>query len=154
VSQEITVTDNQPPSIQGQIYIVLSPGSPIDSAYVTVTDNCSTYTITYEDQEVSGGNVIRTYTAADECGNISTFIQILDLPYPIEYFETKTVTMCRCIGNDTWMTIHVSPQEVQHQLIMGSYIGRCRIKDYQNQAIPLRMHIEIARDGSIRKFVK
>jgi hypothetical protein len=149
-SQTITFIDDQPPLIVGEIYLELQNATDIDSIHVTITDNCSSYSVTYEDVEVSGSNVIRTYTAIDVCGNISTFTQILHIPITL-YILEKTVTMCKCVGNDTWLTIHVSPSEVQSLLGMGSYMGKCKIKDYQNQAIPLRMNIEITQDGSIRK---
>lgn len=152
--QTIHIIDEEPPLITGEIYLELQDASEVNSMHVTVTDNCSTYSIIYEDVEVSGGNIIRTYTAADECGNSSAFTQILYIPTMLLYVPEKTVTMCKCVGNDTWITIHVNPDDVQSLLGLGSYMGRCRIKDHQNQAIPLRMHIEIARDGSIRKFVK
>jgi hypothetical protein len=67
------------PIITGPIYLEINEGDNIDTLFVTVTDNCSTFAITYLDSEVSGNNVIRNYTATDACGNESTFEQIIKI---------------------------------------------------------------------------
>jgi len=51
----------------------------IDTLFVTVTDNCSSFNLTYSDLEYSGNNIIRNYTATDACGNVSTFEQIIGI---------------------------------------------------------------------------
>ena len=54
-------------------------------SHASATDNCGEVTLTWVDAEVSGGCVlpigqyVRTYTATDDCGNSSTFEQILTL---------------------------------------------------------------------------
>jgi hypothetical protein len=78
-SQIIIVTDITPPVITGEIYLEVNEGDNIDTSFITVTDNCSTFTITYVDSEVSGNNIIRNYTATDACGNVSTFEQIIGI---------------------------------------------------------------------------
>ena len=59
---------------------------PDANIYVNAVDVCGTViSITFNDVAVSGGCIhpvgmyVRTYTATDECGNESTFEQILDL---------------------------------------------------------------------------
>ena len=78
-SQTITLQDLTPPNITGEIYLEFPEGTNLDSIFVTVSDNCSTTTISYTDVDVSGNNVIRTYTATDYCGNTSTFEQIIHI---------------------------------------------------------------------------
>jgi hypothetical protein len=76
-SQTITSIDTTPPVITGPIYLEVNEGDNIDTLLVTVTDNCSSFNITYVDGQVSGNNIIRNYTATDACGNTSTFEQII-----------------------------------------------------------------------------
>lgn len=82
VTQEILVADFTAPVIVGEIDVI----GYCDQTYqalVTVSDNCDTdVTLTWEDFEVSGGcegRIIRTYTATDNCGNESSFVQIITL---------------------------------------------------------------------------
>jgi large repetitive protein len=80
-TQIITVQDTTAPVFSGQGQISL-PCDNNAGIYVSATDNCGQVTITYQDQPVSGGcvgTIIRTYTATDECGNSSTFVQIINL---------------------------------------------------------------------------
>ena len=47
-----------------------------DNFLATATDNCNEFTFTFSDVSVSGGcagEIIRTYTATDACGNMSEF---------------------------------------------------------------------------------
>ncbi len=80
--QVITIVDTTAPVITGEASLDM-PCDAIDmNILVEVTDNCNEWTLTYSDDEVSGGcagEVIRTYTATDACGNASDFVQILDL---------------------------------------------------------------------------
>ncbi len=80
--QVITIVDTTAPVITGEFELDMTCDDINMGMLVEVTDNCNTYTLTYEDEDVSGGcagQIIRTYTATDICGNASTFIQILDL---------------------------------------------------------------------------
>ena len=78
-SQIIIAMDTTPPVIAGEIYLEVNEGDNIDTTFIAVIDNCSTFTITYADSEVSGNNIIRNYTATDACGNVSTFEQIIGI---------------------------------------------------------------------------
>jgi hypothetical protein len=80
--QYIHVQDTTAPVIAGTIEIT-RPCDNYGGIYVTATDVCNTFTITYTEVMVSGGcagSVIRNYTATDTCGNVSTqFQQIIHL---------------------------------------------------------------------------
>jgi len=80
--QNIHIQDSTAPVISGTISIDRPCGDYI-GIYVEVSDNCSEYTVDYNDMMASGscaGNIIRTYTATDLCGNVSaTFTQIIHL---------------------------------------------------------------------------
>lgn len=63
-------------------------GEDIELAMAEAMDNCSSLTISYEDQHISGceGGYIRTYTATDACGNVTTAtttVTILDNEGPV-----------------------------------------------------------------------
>ena len=84
--QTITIQDTTEPVIEGDIEVLVAcEVYSADVGYATASDNCGEVTLTWIDVEVSGGCVlpigqyIRTYTATDECGNSSTFEQILTL---------------------------------------------------------------------------
>ena len=80
--QTITIVDTTAPVITGLVSLDM-PCDEIDENFLaTATDNCSEFTFTFVDLAVSGGcagEVIRTYTATDACGNMSEFVQIIDL---------------------------------------------------------------------------
>jgi len=78
-SQIIIAMDTTPPVITGEIYLEVNEGDNIDTTFIAVTDNCSTFIVSYVDTELSGNNIIRNYTATDECGNVSTFEQIIGI---------------------------------------------------------------------------
>ena len=85
--QIITVFDDVDPVMTGDLVVQIECSEyPDDNIYVTGEDSCGgEVEITFSDIAVSGGCVhpigmyLRTYTATDECGNSSTFEQILDL---------------------------------------------------------------------------
>ena len=58
---------------------------PDFTLYATATDNCGNVLMTFEDAAGDAGCVtpvgsyIRTYTAMDDCGNTSTFVQTITL---------------------------------------------------------------------------
>ncbi|MFZ6053540.1 HYR-like domain-containing protein, partial [Halocola ammonii] len=80
--QVITIVDTTAPVIEGEIEVEMPCDMVDESILVEASDNCGEVTLTYEDEGVSGGcagRIIRLYTAVDECGNSSTFEQIIDL---------------------------------------------------------------------------
>ena len=84
--QTITVQDTTAPTIEGDIEVVMScEAYDASVAHATASDNCGDVTLTWVDSEASGGCVlpigqyVRLYTATDDCGNASTFEQVLTL---------------------------------------------------------------------------
>lgn len=173
-TQTITFQDNVPPVINGDNYIELQNGQPVDSLYATATDDCSQVSLTYVDTEVSGGNIIRDYTATDNCGNVSTLEQILH-PYnsgPDDDDDdgededddcdhehggggsngnNNLVAICHRLGNGNWITIYVAQPAVQAHLNHGDTLGTC-CENQQIQYLPEGMRIEVEPSGQIRKY--
>ncbi len=143
--QTVVIADLEPPVIVGDVYVNLQQGMSVDDAYVVALDNCSEVGLTFTDVEVSGNNIIRTYTATDGCGNQSTFEQI------IHNRTNNLVAICHELGNGNWITIHVAPQAVPAHLAHGDYLGPCR--NESNQWLPY-MNLERLPDGSVRKIVR
>ena len=85
-TQTITVQDTTAPEITGDVEVMIAC-EDYDSAvaHASASDNCGEVTLTWTDTQVSGGCVlpigqyVRMYTATDECGNSSSFEQILTL---------------------------------------------------------------------------
>ena len=84
--QTITVEDTTAPVIEGAAEVMIAcENYDVMMSHASATDNCGEVTLTWVDAEVSGGCVlpigqyVRTYTATDDCGNSSTFEQILTL---------------------------------------------------------------------------
>jgi hypothetical protein len=154
-SQIIIAMDTTPPVITGEIYLEVNEGDNIDTTFIAVIDNCSTFTITYADSEVSGNNIIRNYTATDACGNVSTFEQIIGINIvtpPGDDDEDEDddddeddeddededdededddddngnkVAICHRTGNGSYHTIYVNENAVQAHLSHGDYLGPC-----------------------------
>jgi hypothetical protein len=178
-SQTIIVTDMIAPVITGPIYLEVNEGDNIDTLFVTVTDNCSTFTITYLDSEVSGNNVIRNYTATDACGNESTFEQIIKINVTTppgddddedddeddeeddDEDDDKNgdrIAICHVEGNGSYHTIYVNQNAVQHHLDHGDYLGPCTqiIMDW-NEILPnsgIEMKVVKDYDNKYKKYVK
>ena len=84
--QTITIVDSTSPVIDA-IEVVMIPCAEYDPevGFATATDNCGVVSLTWEDQQTSGGcalpigQYVRVYTAVDECGNASTVDQVLTL---------------------------------------------------------------------------
>ncbi len=80
--QTIHLIDTTAPVITGENEIT-RPCGDNNGNYVSVEDNCNSYTISKSDVMVSGGcagTIIRTYVATDACGNTSTsFTQFIHL---------------------------------------------------------------------------
>jgi hypothetical protein len=82
-TQVITILDTVAPVISGEPE-VSRPCDDYAGIYVTANDACSDVeSITFTESFVSGvcaGTVLRSYTAVDECGNVSAeFIQVIRL---------------------------------------------------------------------------
>jgi hypothetical protein len=180
-SQTITLQDLTPPNINGEIYLEFAEGTNLDSIFVTVSDNCSTPTISYTDVDVSGNNIIRIYTANDYCGNSSTFEQIIHTivvtpPGDDEEEEEEEeddddeeeddddddngnkVAICHVEGNGSYHTIYVNQNAVQNHLDHGDYLGPCTqiIMDW-NEILPnsgIEMKVVKDYDNKYKKYVK
>jgi len=159
-SQTITSIDMTPPSIMGPIYLEVNSMSELDSIFVNTSDNCSQVSLTYYDTEVSGNSYIRMYTATDNCGNYSTFEQIIHVNSPPDEEEEddNRVAICHREGNGSYHTIYVNQNAVQAHLNHGDYLGPCTemIMDW-NQILPnsdLQMMIIKGKDKKFMKFVR
>ena len=102
-TQSITIDDNIPPVISNvpQGATVNCGDTADDSIRPFVTDNCDKYpTLTYNDG-ISGsggclGTVIRTWTATDACGNVTTATQsilIIDNVAPVINVNTSSLVL-------------------------------------------------------------
>jgi len=161
-SQTIISIDTVPPVINGPIYLEVNEGNNIDTLFVTVTDNCSSFNVTYVDTEVSSHSIIRDYTATDYCGNESTFEQIIHINHDEEEEEggggNNRVAICHNLGNGEWITIYVAQPAVQAHLNHGDYLGPCTemVIDWQ-QILPnsdLQMRVIKGKDNKYKKFVR
>jgi hypothetical protein len=178
MSQTIISTDLTPPSIMGPIYLEVNNIGELDSVFVNTSDNCSEVFLTYVDTEYSGNNVIRIYTATDNCGNVSEFEQIIGINSIIppgdeddddeddddedddedEDDDYRRVAICHGTGNGEYHTIYVSQNAVQAHLNHGDYLGPCTeiVVDWQS-ILPnsdLQMMIIKGKDNKFKKFVK
>ena len=154
ISQTITVEDNLPPIITGQIEVDLLENSNLDTIMIVANDNCSEVDIIYTDLEVSGNNIIRTYTVTDQCGNVSTFVQIIKL---IE--ESQRVAICHREGNGSYHTIWVAPQAVQAHLNRVDYLGPCQeylIMDWRPIFPESNIQVKVIKtpDNKYKKIIK
>ncbi len=157
ISQTITVEDNMPPIIFGEIEIELSQNTNIDTIMVESSDNCSETNITYTDLEFSGNNILRTYTSTDQCGNSSTFEQVISfIEEEEEEEEDNLVAICHREGNGSYHTIWVAPQAVQAHLNHGDYLGPCQetlIVDWRPLFPESNMQVKIVRSFD-NKYIK
>jgi hypothetical protein len=167
-SQTIIAMDTTPPVITGPIYLEVNEDDNIDTSFVTVTDNCSSFNLTYSDLEYSANNIIRNYTATDACGNVSTFEQIIGINIVIppgdddddedEDDDNNRVAICHREGNGSYHTIYVNQNAVQAHLNHGDYLGPCTemIIDWQT-ILPnsdLQMRVIKGKDNKYKKFVR
>ena len=93
VTQTISIDDTTPPAITcpGPYYQNANPNTciafPVNFGTATVTDNCSTYTVTNDaPAQFPVGVTTITWTATDACGNISTceqYVTIYDIQPPV-----------------------------------------------------------------------
>lgn len=100
-TQTISVVDQTPPTIECPPTITVSctdPNDPTITGFPTVSDNCTLTGLqpTFSDDD-SGvvnceGNLIRTWTTNDDCGNSSTCGQIITIqPAPCSSFSTTII---------------------------------------------------------------
>ncbi|MFN0031427.1 MAG: T9SS type A sorting domain-containing protein, partial [Flavobacteriales bacterium] len=99
--QIITVTDTTPPIINPYLpYVEVECDEDWAWPIVTGYDLCSQVTITYEDDEVSGGcysHFIRTFYVTDDCGNADTatvVIAVIDTTPPVIDNPVDEVVSC------------------------------------------------------------
>jgi gliding motility-associated-like protein len=88
-TKTFTVNDNTAPviddsTIQNLILDCNSDTEPESTGIATATDNCSEATVTYSDVIAEGDCpqeyvISRTWTAEDECGNVSTAVQTISV---------------------------------------------------------------------------
>jgi streptogramin lyase len=84
-STVVTTTDNTPPvfvGVPGDRYYDCNDTFGVD--YVEAEDNCSDVTVTHSDVLVPGFcasnyTIERTFRAEDECGNFSTYVQLINV---------------------------------------------------------------------------
>jgi len=144
--QLITLLDTVPPNIIGDTLINIEQGQPINTLFVTVLDNCNSFEIYFIDETLSGDNILRTYTATDECGNESTFIQIIHVN------TSNNVAICHRLGNGNWMTMYVPQSSVSAHLAHGDYLGPCN--EMSNNFFPYNFELVKDEDGKVRKYVR
>jgi hypothetical protein len=86
--EDVGSSDNEGPDFSGTDDVVEVPCDDIDAfnaITASPTDPCTPITLTFEDIAMSGGcvdpvgNYLREYTATDDCGNTSTFLQLIVL---------------------------------------------------------------------------
>jgi len=144
-TQTITALNLESPMIMGETYVEVQADVNLDTVvFVTAFDGCSSIILTYNDVEVSGNSIIRTYTASDGCGNMSTFEQII-------HIINNRVAICHQLGNGNFITIYVAPQAVNTHLTHGDYLGPCRTDG--NQLLPY-MNLERLPNGEFKKYVR
>jgi len=79
--------------------LFLECGQPIPSENISATDDCSEVTITVDDEELNSGcasQLLRTYTATDDCGNWTSFTQLItfvDVTAPSFSFLPPDITV-------------------------------------------------------------
>ena len=80
------MVDTTAPEISGVSEVLIAcEAYDVAEGFASATDNCGDVSLTWEDAQASGGCVlpigqfVRVYTATDDCGNSSTFEQILTL---------------------------------------------------------------------------
>jgi hypothetical protein len=83
-TQTITIIDTTAPIIAGDVQIARSCDNYSGQIFVSATDNCDQEVAIEISEEMIGsggcaGTVMRTYTATDNCGNSSNFIQYISL---------------------------------------------------------------------------
>ncbi len=117
-TQTITVTDNVAPLVTCPPAIILPCGSPSDPSVTgtpTATDNCAVnlmFQITNESMSGMGcaATIIRTWSASDGCGNMSTCTQFIqyqnaDCPFTV----SANIVSATCGYDNGSIVLSVSP---------------------------------------------
>ncbi len=109
ISQRITRLDTVDPyfiELPDEITYFHSDTWP-DTAQITVADACGTVTLDFE--EITSGlcskNILRTWTAADECGNISSFRQTLIDTHDVVF--DAVIEDLDCIGQPGFIAVTI-----------------------------------------------
>ena len=155
-TQVIHIVDETPPTIIGETSIETPDSTDVSTTpFATAYDNCSSVTFTYTDMEISSDSINRLYIAIDDCGNISTFEQLLyvhQTPPDDDEDEdngNNRVAICHRLGNGNWITIYVAPQAVPAHLGHGDYLGPCV---EPNLMFPYTL--EVQPNGVIKKSIQ
>jgi len=110
-TQTITIEDTTAPVVEGEVEVFIScENYDVAESHATASDNCGAVTLTWEDNQASGGCVVpvgqyvRVYTAVDECGNESIFEQILTLTDEVApvFTEVPDSYTAECIDDLTY----------------------------------------------------
>jgi len=81
-TQTITIIDNIAPEFVDFPFHIYVSCELVDELTLEATDNCTEVVVTHTDVQQSGGcygNLIRTWIATDECGNVTTAEQIIGI---------------------------------------------------------------------------
>ncbi|WP_208420037.1 HYR-like domain-containing protein [Paraflavitalea devenefica] len=124
-TQTLTVVDNTPPVLSGvPADATIQCGSIPAAATVTATDNCDpSVPVTYNETStvVDGcGTIIRTWTATDACGNITTAIQALTVTdnTPPVLTCPPVQTFCKVPGNNYNIPILVASDNCSGSVVI------------------------------------
>ncbi|MEM7394974.1 MAG: hypothetical protein AAF492_21795, partial [Verrucomicrobiota bacterium] len=119
-TQEIVLVDNDDPIITCPADITVTCGGSTNvsnTGMSTATDNCSAssnITITFVDVQATnlcpfGGNVERTWTATDECGNMSVCTQFIIIDDAIDFGDAPDPTYPTLQANDGARHVAIGP---------------------------------------------
>ncbi len=82
-NQTITIVDSTPPEFDTFVGEIDLPCDDFQNTTLSATDNCGSVTVTYQDETMADatcyGQILRTYTATDACGNSSSTTQVIHL---------------------------------------------------------------------------
>jgi hypothetical protein len=133
--QTILVRDTEAPDFgnDDQSEFTYECGETVPVIQPTATDNCGAITYTYVNSQPTGSTcdrlTIRTWTAEDECGNASTFVQyihVVDTTAPVISGDTEIERPCDNAGGNYITIVEVcSNYTVQKtdQFVSGGCAG-------------------------------
>lgn len=76
------VDETGPVFVQAPQNVTIGCGSPLPEPVFTVQDNCSEVSVSVSEETIGSGcsyQVVRTFTATDDCGNIATADQVINV---------------------------------------------------------------------------